>query len=502
MPITEPPTGRFARPTPATALLVAACLFFACHAAIYWDWVEDDAYISLRYATNLATGEGLVFNPGERVEAYSNLPWVLLESGAIRVGLDGLHVARVAGILAGLGCLLVSWRLACDLNPGAGAVAAALAPWFLAINPILPRHAVSGLETDGHAFLLGAGVLLAVSPGSRRRDTALAILLVVLSCSRPEGPAFAACLAAWAWWRRPVPRRIWLPALAVLVAVGTWRFRYYGSLLPNTFHFKMTGGTAALVPGIHYAVDFLRENGGAVLVGLGLLPLLKPAMSSRTWGLAFLIALQAAIAVTAGGDWMAHYRFFGPVLPLAAAMLAAGLATAGELAAPARRPRLAAIVAAACLGAMAVNIAKVERQVWRLYMPAVRSDGYLSQAYARVGTSLKESTPPGTMVAASDIGAIGLYSGHRIVDMFGLVDPHIARLPGGLHAKHDAAYVLRRDPDVVILVEGSDATCQPVYWRLPDRALAEHPGFALRYRLDRTFPIAFQNETVQVFVRR
>jgi hypothetical protein len=43
---------------------------------------SDDAYISYRYARNLSRGLGLVFNPGEKVEGYSNLLYVLLVSPA------------------------------------------------------------------------------------------------------------------------------------------------------------------------------------------------------------------------------------------------------------------------------------------------------------------------------------------------------------------------------------------------------------------------------------
>jgi arabinofuranosyltransferase len=34
--------------------------------------VYDDSFISFRYAQNLAWGHGLVFNPGEQVEGYTN----------------------------------------------------------------------------------------------------------------------------------------------------------------------------------------------------------------------------------------------------------------------------------------------------------------------------------------------------------------------------------------------------------------------------------------------
>ncbi|MGO8788779.1 MAG: hypothetical protein ACLQVL_15550 [Terriglobia bacterium] len=45
------------------------------------EWGLDDAFISYRYAENLARGEGLVFNPGERVEGYSNLLYLLSAPG-------------------------------------------------------------------------------------------------------------------------------------------------------------------------------------------------------------------------------------------------------------------------------------------------------------------------------------------------------------------------------------------------------------------------------------
>src|SRR5512140_545245 len=40
----------------------------------------DDAMISMRYAWNLSHGNGLVWNPGERVEGYTNLLLTLVMS--------------------------------------------------------------------------------------------------------------------------------------------------------------------------------------------------------------------------------------------------------------------------------------------------------------------------------------------------------------------------------------------------------------------------------------
>ena len=70
----------------------------------------DDAFISFRYARNLLEGHGLVFNPGERVEGYTNLLWVLelaalwgafglLLSGEL-VWLDVVHFVRADHVIA------------------------------------------------------------------------------------------------------------------------------------------------------------------------------------------------------------------------------------------------------------------------------------------------------------------------------------------------------------------------------------------------------------------
>ena len=69
------------RPARAGALLVSLA-GLAAHVWVWRKFVADDAYISLRYARNLVEGHGLVWNPGEAVEGYSNLAWVLVAAAA------------------------------------------------------------------------------------------------------------------------------------------------------------------------------------------------------------------------------------------------------------------------------------------------------------------------------------------------------------------------------------------------------------------------------------
>ena len=84
------------------ALVVAATVLFGAFLAHAWVYrfLTDDAFISFRYARNLATGHGLVFNPGhEPVEGYSNFLWVLILAGARFVGLSPERIANALSLL-------------------------------------------------------------------------------------------------------------------------------------------------------------------------------------------------------------------------------------------------------------------------------------------------------------------------------------------------------------------------------------------------------------------
>lgn len=65
--------------------------------------INEDAFISLRYARNLLAGDGLVFNPGaERVEGITNLLWTLLLAGVSRAsGIPLPQTSVTVGILCG-----------------------------------------------------------------------------------------------------------------------------------------------------------------------------------------------------------------------------------------------------------------------------------------------------------------------------------------------------------------------------------------------------------------
>jgi arabinofuranosyltransferase len=140
---TEPEGGRAA--AWSTAAIAGAALLLAA-IGLAADRIVDDTFITLRYSRNWAEGHGPVFNPGERVEGYTNFLWMALLAAihAVAPALDLARAAQAMGLLSGAGVvLLAGFAARRRLGPAAGAAVALL----LALHSPLAAWSVSGLET-------------------------------------------------------------------------------------------------------------------------------------------------------------------------------------------------------------------------------------------------------------------------------------------------------------------------------------------------------------------
>src|SRR3954469_16740482 len=103
------------RPQDPTALAwTAACL--AGFLVLCWlqrHFVTDDAWITARYADNLAEGLDFGWNPGGApVEGFSNPALVVIGALADTVGIAPVTAARIAGVGCGIALLVVLHRRA------------------------------------------------------------------------------------------------------------------------------------------------------------------------------------------------------------------------------------------------------------------------------------------------------------------------------------------------------------------------------------------------------
>jgi arabinofuranosyltransferase len=357
--------------------------------------------------------------------------------------------------------------------------------------------------------LIGA-VLLATGPPRPWRRIVLVAVLLVLSLTRPEGPFLALVLLAARTVQRARAGESWRPAAldaAVFAALyGTYfiaRWNYFGLPFPNTYYAKVQGGKHGLIDGTQYTLDFLRDSGGALFIALALVPLVL-GQRLRAYAQALVVvAAGFAFALISGGDWMFHFRFFAHILPILAALLAAGFDAILAQPRPGTARALATSVGMALvLLATYLGIANTELRVARTVLPALKRHNYLSQNYEELGLWFRDNAAPEATIAISDVGAVGYFSQRRILDMFGLIDPHIAQLRGRMHYKADPAYVLSRRPDYIVVVSLNDEGDGYSFQRIPDYAIHKRPEFHEQYEMIRKVPQYWQNEFVLVYRRK
>lgn len=298
-------------------------------------WVAEDGYITFRVVENFFSGFGLVFNPGERVEAFTHPLWMLCLILLKTMGLD-LHLGS---ILLGLMLSLSAATLLIYANSNREALLGAMlvAPALCAVSGFRD-FATAGMEFSLVFFLL---VILDQLMGRRsvhERPAAAATVLALLYLTRPE-MALAAI-----YYSVPVAYQILRPdsatsvrqrlilalrwALPFISVAGSWHlFRaiYYQDIFPNTYYAK-SGAATYFSQGIKYLFHTIAYAPALwpLLLGVGaflglhtLRHQVRPRSlntSVRELGLAALLALYW---VRAGGDFMS-FRFLLPSIVLLA----------------------------------------------------------------------------------------------------------------------------------------------------------------------------------------
>ncbi len=133
-----------------------------------------------------------------------------------------------------------------------------------------------------------------------------------------------------------------------------------------------------------------------------------------------------------------------------------------------------------CIGGGAVQIKRDGFLNWCRWAAKSSGGELIVSPLIRMGEYIRANSDENAVVAGSEAGVVPYYSHRQFIDMLGLVDRHIASLPGGLHEKTDADYVLKREPEFILIqyteLNGQD---QPTW--LPGKSLHEHPDFAENY---------------------
>lgn len=336
----------------------------------------EDAMISMRYARNFATGNGLNWNAGEApVEGYTNLLWTLWMSLFHKLGVPE-NVISLCIMLTGVGIMFglgsVAGKLTRKVTDAEGAPLAATAA-TLFCYPLL-FWTLRGMEVGAASLLLSSILLLALdiedefSIGKALVMGVLGSAAVLLRSDAAVSVGMMGCYAAYA---SPKGKRILTLGLVGGMVAGTvvahtgFRMSYYHEKVPNTAYLKLgsiplsarlkRGSFVALqVLAYHLAVP-LSMIAASLRTGV-LATLWRERQSRRLLFVGGLVAVQVAYAVYVGGDaweWMLYAnRYLSAAMPAlivlttALVSLAAARAQEDEVA----RGRFATTLAIAMMG--------------------------------------------------------------------------------------------------------------------------------------------------------
>ncbi len=299
---------------PLLVLIVAAALVVFLRSA----WVSDDAFITFRTVENFVGGDGLTWNPDERVQAYTHPLWMFLLSAGRAVSGEIYYTTLALSICLSIISILLLLRSA-----RTNAIGAIVAAGLLLVSKSFVDYSTSGLENPLTYCILGVGFLTTFDPEKNRRKnsttTAFRISFVValLMLNRMDLSLVMAPLAIYSCfrYRRWKGLAIFSAGLLPFFVWETFSLFYYGFPFPNTAYAKLGAGIDRfdlVGQGLFYVLDSMGRDPVTLIIttlGVGI------ASTKKDWNqrcLAIGIGLYLIYVIAIGGDFMSGRFFSAP----------------------------------------------------------------------------------------------------------------------------------------------------------------------------------------------
>jgi hypothetical protein len=414
-PIVHPRT----REIPVTVLVIAAlAILIRLVIALVTHFTSEDFMITLRYAENLANGNGMVYNVGERVLGTTTPLYTIFLAGVAKCGLPPIVVGKIVNVLAdGALCIVVYRWLRSVGHEEAGKVAA----FFLAVNPILLRWSISGMETS-LVTLCGTWVWYEYS---RRRVLSAFVWLGILFLLRWDSVLLLGVLAAAVVWR---DRRLPLSGLLIYGAIILpWlilAWRYYGNPIPVTGHAKM------VVYGWRYRDRALPElmhllfrfAGTPVYMAVSLCAvagLWRVAQARTAWLVAPLAWFALYWVAFLVSKVLLFEWYIPPTLPVYAVLFSMGAVGTWRWLSRAWQQRVRRLALSASAAGVVVYV------TWLMVGVSRETQQIEDNLRIPLGLWLQAHAASDDTIMLEPVGFIGYYAHRKILDPIGLVTPEV-----------------------------------------------------------------------------
>lgn len=412
---------------------------------MYW-WLRDDAMISMRYAYNLAHGFGLVWNPGERVEGYTNFLWTIYMALVHLVGISKAKTSLVillTNFIISISTIPLVLRLVSLLKGGIIAASASVIVYCLCGNIVM--WCTHGMEATFLALIFIMTLCNIIEESEKEKPVLYTYLLIgILPLVRSDALVLSGILCLLSLIINKQKKAVIIYSLVSLVlplAHLIFRYFYYGDLLPNTAYLKATNWGGRISHGVSYVFQFfLRYIIPLAFVIAGLIRFKRPLFIY----LFSALILYSIYVAYIGGDYFLHFRFYIPFIPV---LFALCFISIEELYKDKQKALTGCFL---CI----ITIPLILPGYVYNYLSHLRNR---SIGNLEIGLLLNKHLKANTKVADFHAGSVFYFSDVHGIDFLGKTDPYISHLPAKEganepgHNKYDYDYSIGKlKPDFVI----------------------------------------------------
>ena len=377
-------------------------------------FTADDAFITFRYADNIATGLGFVYNAGQPVQGTTTPLFTYLISLFRLIGIPPITAALFLSSIASGATAMLIYKFALSLRFTRWAILPVI--FYILWPRSLPAE-TSGMETALFTLLVTAAFYCR----HRGLDIYAVGMATLSSVTRPEGLLVLVLVVAANIYEN---RSRWLAYVVIpLMILGPWLIfaqLYFGSVLPNSVAAKLAlysrWGTMSTWDTFIYLMAWHNTAGMvttlAVIIGAWWLH------KKQNFGYLELFWMVAMIAFYTFNSSRIFFWYITPIYPLYLLFAAAAVVYAAErFAGIAQRERLWRIII--------LPLVTVALLVGCWKPVSYYQDWQKAQEdmHRTIGGYLSAAAMPGDLVAAEDIGYMGYCSHLRVLDRDGLVSP-------------------------------------------------------------------------------